>query len=231
MDTQEWHAECVSCACMCVSKSARAPQLSLMDVFLSWTELRSTGTAHHFAYLLNTSDYRILRMDEDHDRMYVGSKDHILSLDLHDINKDPHIVRPFPCPASTHPKFWSLRWAVASSFTSALQQLPPRAKCSAPLPQQQPFWWIHIQFLLAWAFSSVRSLKHCNWVMTIPARLILAWVDIPFAILVQKSYKCQWCITSWIVTIKCPRFPPDRSTGQCPNEEGWSALWVGRTPM
>uniref|UniRef100_A0A8C2ZCM7 Semaphorin 3F n=1 Tax=Cyclopterus lumpus TaxID=8103 RepID=A0A8C2ZCM7_CYCLU len=52
---------------------------------------RSTGTAHHFAYLLNTSDYRILRMDEDHDRMYVGSKDHILSLDLHDINKEPHI--------------------------------------------------------------------------------------------------------------------------------------------
>ncbi|TNN45723.1 Semaphorin-3F [Liparis tanakae] len=31
-------------------------------------------------------------MDEDHDRMYVGSKDHILSLDLHDINKEPHII-------------------------------------------------------------------------------------------------------------------------------------------
>uniref|UniRef100_A0AAQ4PS64 Sema domain, immunoglobulin domain (Ig), short basic domain, secreted, (semaphorin) 3Fb n=1 Tax=Gasterosteus aculeatus aculeatus TaxID=481459 RepID=A0AAQ4PS64_GASAC len=56
------------------------------------SKLRSTGTAHHFAYLLNTSDYRILRMDEDHDRMYVGSKDHILSLDLHDINKEPHII-------------------------------------------------------------------------------------------------------------------------------------------
>uniref|UniRef100_A0A8C6L5U8 Semaphorin 3F n=1 Tax=Nothobranchius furzeri TaxID=105023 RepID=A0A8C6L5U8_NOTFU len=53
---------------------------------------RSTGTAHHFAYLLNASDYRILRMDEDHDRMYVGSKDHILSLDLHDINNSPHII-------------------------------------------------------------------------------------------------------------------------------------------
>uniref|UniRef100_A0A674N0I1 Semaphorin 3F n=1 Tax=Takifugu rubripes TaxID=31033 RepID=A0A674N0I1_TAKRU len=52
----------------------------------------STGTAHHFAYLLNTTDYRILRMDEDYDRMYIGSKDHILSLDLHDINKDPHII-------------------------------------------------------------------------------------------------------------------------------------------
>uniref|UniRef100_A0A8C8HDH1 Sema domain-containing protein n=1 Tax=Oncorhynchus tshawytscha TaxID=74940 RepID=A0A8C8HDH1_ONCTS len=54
--------------------------------------LRSTGTAQHFAYLLNTSDYRILRMDEDHDRMYVGSKDYILSLDLHDINKEPLIL-------------------------------------------------------------------------------------------------------------------------------------------
>lgn len=61
--------------------------------FCFYAELRSTGTAHHFAYLLNASDYRILRMDEDHDRMYVGSKDHILSLDLHDINKSPHIVR------------------------------------------------------------------------------------------------------------------------------------------
>uniref|UniRef100_A0A3Q3NE26 Sema domain, immunoglobulin domain (Ig), short basic domain, secreted, (semaphorin) 3Fb n=1 Tax=Mastacembelus armatus TaxID=205130 RepID=A0A3Q3NE26_9TELE len=60
--------------------------------FCLQTELRSTGTAHHFSYPLNTSDYRILRMDEDHDRMYVGSKDHILSLDLHDINNDPHII-------------------------------------------------------------------------------------------------------------------------------------------
>ncbi|KAI4887127.1 hypothetical protein NFI96_019029 [Prochilodus magdalenae] len=55
-------------------------------------ELRSTGTAHHFSFLLNTSDYRILRMDEDHDRMYVGSKDYILSLDLHDINHEPLII-------------------------------------------------------------------------------------------------------------------------------------------
>ncbi|XP_042263398.1 semaphorin-3F isoform X1 [Thunnus maccoyii] len=66
--------------------------LAAPRVFISFKELRSTGTAHHFAYLLNTSNYRILRMDEDHDRMYVGSKDHILSLDLHDINKDPHII-------------------------------------------------------------------------------------------------------------------------------------------
>uniref|UniRef100_A0AAR2JU68 Semaphorin-3C n=1 Tax=Pygocentrus nattereri TaxID=42514 RepID=A0AAR2JU68_PYGNA len=55
-------------------------------------KLKSTGTAHHFAFLLNSTDYRILRMDEDHDRMYVGSKDYILSLDLNDINKDPLII-------------------------------------------------------------------------------------------------------------------------------------------
>ncbi|KPP73955.1 semaphorin-3F-like [Scleropages formosus] len=55
-------------------------------------KLRSTGTAHHFSFLLNSTDYRILRMDEDHDRMYVGSKDYILSLDLHDINKEPLII-------------------------------------------------------------------------------------------------------------------------------------------
>uniref|UniRef100_A0AAY4C3M4 Semaphorin-3C n=1 Tax=Denticeps clupeoides TaxID=299321 RepID=A0AAY4C3M4_9TELE len=52
----------------------------------------STGTAHHFSFLLNSTDYRILYMDEDHDRMYVGSKDYILSLDLHDINKEPLII-------------------------------------------------------------------------------------------------------------------------------------------
>uniref|UniRef100_A0A4W6EQS5 Semaphorin 3F n=1 Tax=Lates calcarifer TaxID=8187 RepID=A0A4W6EQS5_LATCA len=74
-------------------RSLNPSELSMCTLPYIWNDfLRSTGTAHHFAYLLNTSDYRILRMDEDHDRMYVGSKDHILSLDLHDINKDPHII-------------------------------------------------------------------------------------------------------------------------------------------
>lgn len=57
-------------------------------------ELKATGTAHFFNFLLNTTDYRILLKDEDHDRMYVGSKDYVLSLDLHDINREPLIVRP-----------------------------------------------------------------------------------------------------------------------------------------
>ena len=53
-------------------------------------------------------------MDEDHDRMYVGSKDHILSLDLHDINKDPHIVRPFAFFASPYLKLRPLKWTVTT---------------------------------------------------------------------------------------------------------------------
>ncbi|EPQ07271.1 Semaphorin-3F [Myotis brandtii] len=60
-------------------------------VRLSFQELKATGTAHFFNFLLNTTDYRILLKDEDHDRMYVGSKDYVLSLDLHDINREPLI--------------------------------------------------------------------------------------------------------------------------------------------
>uniref|UniRef100_A0A672ZN08 Uncharacterized protein n=1 Tax=Sphaeramia orbicularis TaxID=375764 RepID=A0A672ZN08_9TELE len=70
---------------------------SEMSFFLS--PLKSTGTAHHFSFLLNSTDYRILRMDEDHDRMYVGSKDYILSLDLGVINHQwgiMHYVIFFP---------------------------------------------------------------------------------------------------------------------------------------
>uniref|UniRef100_A0A8D2NLW4 Semaphorin 3F n=1 Tax=Zonotrichia albicollis TaxID=44394 RepID=A0A8D2NLW4_ZONAL len=59
---------------------------------LSPVELKATGTAHFFNFLLNSSDYRILLKDEDHDRMYVGSKDYVLSLDLHDINREPLII-------------------------------------------------------------------------------------------------------------------------------------------
>lgn len=98
-----WHAGLSWGMCQLSSKKCMTADLKWF-IFLFETELRSTGTAHHFAYLLNTSDYRILRMDEDYDRMYIGSKDHILSLDLHDINKDPHIVSSF----SSHSRFWPL---------------------------------------------------------------------------------------------------------------------------
>ncbi|KAE8611853.1 hypothetical protein XENTR_v10012619 [Xenopus tropicalis] len=61
-------------------------------VQLSFRDLKASGTAHFLSFLLNTTDYRILLKDEDHDRMYVGSKDFILSLDLQDINREPLII-------------------------------------------------------------------------------------------------------------------------------------------
>ncbi|XP_051933253.1 semaphorin-3F isoform X2 [Hippocampus zosterae] len=88
-----WTAGSVLALCSLAAGSPVSNEpLAAPRVFVSFKELRSTGTARDFAYLLNTSDYRILRMDEDYDRMYIGSKDHVLSLDLHDINKDPHII-------------------------------------------------------------------------------------------------------------------------------------------
>lgn len=78
---------------ICVTLYKSMYKINKCIISLSFLELKSTGTAHHFAFLLNSTDYRILRMDEDHDRMYVGSKDYILSLDLNDINKEPLIVR------------------------------------------------------------------------------------------------------------------------------------------
>lgn len=149
--------------------------------FCLHTELRSTGTAHHFAYLLNTTDYRILRMDEDHDRMYVGSKDHILSLDLHDINKDPHIVRRFPCflsPLIPIPQM---------GCNTGLQEvsLPQRnSSCSAGqilfcCPSSIRFWLAHSEFFFSFVVV-VGSLNYCNWAMTIPTELIFAWVDVSF---------------------------------------------------
>ncbi|XP_078517378.1 semaphorin-3F isoform X1 [Lissotriton helveticus] len=74
------------------SNTKEQQQYTTPRVQLSFKELKSTGTAHFFSFLLNTTDYRILLKDEDHDRMYVGSKDYILSLDLHDINREPLII-------------------------------------------------------------------------------------------------------------------------------------------
>ncbi|XP_069500240.1 semaphorin-3F isoform X2 [Ambystoma mexicanum] len=78
--------------CWRASSNTKEQQYTAPRVQLSFKELKSTGTAHFFSFLLNTTDYRILLKDEDHDRMYVGSKDYILSLDLHDINREPLII-------------------------------------------------------------------------------------------------------------------------------------------
>ncbi|KAH0616461.1 hypothetical protein JD844_027570, partial [Phrynosoma platyrhinos] len=51
--------------------------------------LQETKTAQFYALSHHPLDYRILVMDEDQDRIYVGSKDHILSLNINNISQEP----------------------------------------------------------------------------------------------------------------------------------------------
>ncbi|MEE6481441.1 hypothetical protein FKM82_012867 [Ascaphus truei] len=58
-------------------------------VFLTFNELQETKTSEYYSISQSPLDYRILLMDEDQDRIYVGSKDHILSLNINNISHDP----------------------------------------------------------------------------------------------------------------------------------------------
>ncbi|XP_037692449.1 semaphorin-3C [Choloepus didactylus] len=58
-------------------------------VYLTFDELQETKTSEHFSLSHHPLDYRILLMDEDQDRIYVGSKDHILSLNINNISQEP----------------------------------------------------------------------------------------------------------------------------------------------
>ncbi|XP_057586775.1 semaphorin-3C isoform X3 [Hippopotamus amphibius kiboko] len=58
-------------------------------VYLTFDELRETKTSEYFRLSHHPLDYRILLMDEDQDRIYVGSKDHILSLNINNISQEP----------------------------------------------------------------------------------------------------------------------------------------------
>uniref|UniRef100_A0A3B5M893 Semaphorin-3C n=1 Tax=Xiphophorus couchianus TaxID=32473 RepID=A0A3B5M893_9TELE len=70
--------------------SVHTPAASHPRVTLNWP---STLAREHKAM-----DYRILHMDEDQDRMYVGCKDHVLSMDLNNIT---HGTLKLFWPAST----------------------------------------------------------------------------------------------------------------------------------
>lgn len=52
-----------------------------------------TRTARPFSLSFNTSDYRILHMDQDQGRLYLGSREYLVSLDMQNVNKEPLIVR------------------------------------------------------------------------------------------------------------------------------------------
>lgn len=59
-------------------------------------ELTDTKTARPFSFSFNTSDYRILLMDQDQGRLFLGSREYLVALDMHNVNKEPLIVRRTP---------------------------------------------------------------------------------------------------------------------------------------
>ncbi|XP_029597684.1 semaphorin-3C-like [Salmo trutta] len=57
----------------------------LPRVFLSFEDLQASQTVEYYSLSDKAMDYRVLLMDEDQDRMYVGCKDHVLSMDINNI--------------------------------------------------------------------------------------------------------------------------------------------------
>ncbi|XP_064200572.1 semaphorin-3C-like [Anguilla rostrata] len=62
-------------------------QQPLPRVFLPFQELLASQSLQYYSLSEEPMDYRILVMDEDQDRMYVGCKDHALSMDINNITQ------------------------------------------------------------------------------------------------------------------------------------------------
>lgn len=60
-----------------------------------------TRAARPFSFSFNTSDYRVLLMDQDQGRLYLGSREYLVALDMHNVNKEPLIVSG-PTPAGLY---------------------------------------------------------------------------------------------------------------------------------
>ncbi|KAK7895530.1 hypothetical protein WMY93_020855 [Mugilogobius chulae] len=72
-------------ALFCVFSGGESLQQPQPRVFLSFEDLQGSESFEHYRISDKAMDYRILHMDEDQDRMYVGCKDHVLSMDINNI--------------------------------------------------------------------------------------------------------------------------------------------------
>uniref|UniRef100_A0A8D3C5H1 Sema domain, immunoglobulin domain (Ig), short basic domain, secreted, (semaphorin) 3C n=1 Tax=Scophthalmus maximus TaxID=52904 RepID=A0A8D3C5H1_SCOMX len=77
---------------------ARLMCLTGFSVCVSVSDLQASQSFEHYSISDKAMDYRILQMDEDQDRMYVGCKDHVLSVDINNIT---HGTLKVSWPAST----------------------------------------------------------------------------------------------------------------------------------
>ncbi|CAB1420941.1 unnamed protein product, partial [Pleuronectes platessa] len=65
--------------------SAQIGKMINMHEF-DFDNLQASQSFEHYSISDKAMDYRILQMDEDQDRMYVGCKDHVLSMDINNIS-------------------------------------------------------------------------------------------------------------------------------------------------
>ncbi|CAM5072681.1 unnamed protein product [Natator depressus] len=123
--------------------------LSAPRVSLSYAELLQTRTARPFAFAFNTSDYRILLLDQDQDRLYLGARDYLVALDLHNVNREPLIIH----------------WPASQSQQSACRMAGKgqRGECFNYMRLVEPLNRTHLYVCGTGACQPVCALVHRGW--------------------------------------------------------------------
>ncbi|XP_036373507.1 semaphorin-3C-like [Megalops cyprinoides] len=113
----------------------------LPRVFLPFKELQVSQALEHYSLSEEPMDYRILLMDEDQDRMYVGCKNHVLSMNINNITQET--IKVF--------------WPASSSKIEECQMAgkDPTHGCGNFLRVIQPFNRTHLFICGSGAYSPV----------------------------------------------------------------------------
>ncbi|KAJ8245327.1 hypothetical protein GJAV_G00269600 [Gymnothorax javanicus] len=115
-------------------------------VFLSFKELEASWSFEHYSLSDHPLDYRILLVDEDQDRMYVGCRDHVLSMNISNIT---HRVLKVYWPAS-----------VSKIEECLMAGKDPTHGCGNYIRVVQPFNRTHLFVCGSGAYSPVCAYIH-----------------------------------------------------------------------
>uniref|UniRef100_A0A4W4HPQ3 Semaphorin-3C n=1 Tax=Electrophorus electricus TaxID=8005 RepID=A0A4W4HPQ3_ELEEL len=120
---------------------AELPCSVLLHLCVCITELQTTQSFEFYTLSEKAMDYRILYMDEDQDRMYVGCKDHVLSMDINNITQGT----------------LKIQWPASSSKIEECQMAgkDPTHGCGNFLRVTQPYNRTHLFICGSGAYSPV----------------------------------------------------------------------------
>ncbi|XP_065427320.1 semaphorin-3F-like isoform X4 [Chrysemys picta bellii] len=156
---------------------AWSSSLSTPRIYLPYKELLQTRTARPFAFAFNTSDYRILLVDQDQDRLYLGARDYLVALDLHNVNKEPLIIH-WPASQSQQSacrmagkgqriplRFPPPHWGPSSAPTHPPAPPPPPAQgeCFNYVRLVEPVNRTHLYVCGTGACQPICALVHRGW--------------------------------------------------------------------